>query len=72
MISKIAPLIVMGMAAQSFYNKGKKGEKMEDKQRSKSMEKAVMKKKMGKSCSSCGGKGCSKCASGSVGQGKYK
>ena len=43
-----------------------------EKVRSKAINKAVMKKKMSKSCSSCGGKGCSKCASGSVGQGKYK
>ena len=27
MISKIAPLVVMGMAAQSYYNKTKKGKK---------------------------------------------
>ena len=27
MISKIAPLMVMGMAAQSYYNKTKKGKK---------------------------------------------
>ena len=63
------PLVVMGLGAHEY---NKKGMKMKDKHSSKAMEKAVLKKKMSKSCSSCGGKGCSKCASGSVGQGKYK
>ena len=69
MISKIAPLVVMGMAAQSYYNKTKKGKKemahakkKNEKSRSLAMEKAVAKKKRSKSkCPKCGGKGCSHC-----------
>ena len=68
MISKIAPLMVMGMAAQSYYNKTKKGKqqrkeamkkKMYGKKSSvstKDLSKAMAKKKLGKS------KKCSKCS----------
>lgn len=74
MIGKIAPLLVMGMAAQSFTHK--KGKKMGDvayeqrkkdryEAQDKEIAKKAAKKKMSKSkCKSCGGKGCSKCSKG--------
>ena len=67
------PIVLMAGAAQTYTQKkgfGKmKGDlnsdgKMSDyeKARSKAIEKAVAKKKMSKkSCSKCGGKGCSYC-----------
>jgi type II secretory ATPase GspE/PulE/Tfp pilus assembly ATPase PilB-like protein len=56
MISKIAPLMVMGMAAQSYYNKTKQGKK------DKEIAKKAAKKRMQKTkCPKCGGKGCSHC-----------
>ena len=59
MISKIAPLVMMGMGAQSYYNKTKQGKK------DKEIAKKAAKKRMSKSkCKSCGGKGCSKCSKG--------
>lgn len=62
MLKKVLPLVVMGLGAHEY-----------DKKSGKKMAKKVAKKKLKASkCSSCGGKGCSKCASGSVGQGKYK
>ena len=51
MISKIAPLMVLGMAAQSYYNKsGKKKPKeiLIDPNTGKEMKKAVQKKKLEK------------------------
>ena len=51
--------MVMGMAAQSYYNKTKQGKK------DKEIAKKAAKKRMSKSkCKSCGGKGCSKCSKG--------
>ena len=44
MISKIAPLMVLGMAAQSYYNKTKKGKKMKEKRELSDKEKELQKK----------------------------
>ena len=65
MLKKIAPLIIMGMAAQSYHNKGKKGEKKMhkgdlnkdgkmsgyEKKRSKAIQKAILKKRKKKGMS---------------------
>lgn len=57
MLKKIAPLMIMGMAAQDYYNKSGK-----EKKKNKKLEKAVAKQKMKKGkCPKCGGKGCSHC-----------
>jgi ABC-type Fe3+-citrate transport system substrate-binding protein len=54
MLKKIAPLMIMGMAAQDYYNKSGSEKKL---------KKAVEKKKIKKSkCPKCGGKGCSHCS----------
>lgn len=48
--------MVMGMAAQSYYNKTKQGKK------DKEIAKKAAKKRMQKTkCPKCGGKGCSHC-----------
>ena len=44
MLKKIAPLMIMGMAAQDYYNKSGK-----EKKKNKKLEKAAAKKKMQKS-----------------------
>lgn len=74
MISKIAPLMILGMAAQSYHNKTKKGKKKMkgdlnkdgkmskyEKKRSKAIQKAVLKqsKKKSKSNSANTGDGTS-------------
>tara|TARA_A100001201_G_scaffold137600_1_gene127646 strand:- start:1193 stop:1432 length:240 start_codon:yes stop_codon:yes gene_type:complete len=74
---KILPMVVMGLGAHEYNKKGMKmkGDLNKDgkmsgyeKKRSDAIQKAVAKKKMGKTkCSHCGGKGCPKCSSG-----KYK
>ena len=80
MISKIAPLMVLGMAAQSYYNKTKKGKKEMkgdlnkdgkmsgyEKKRSKAIQKAILKKRKKKGMSNSANTGDGTSAA----QGKY-
>ena len=80
MISKIGPLMILGMAAQSYYNKTKKGKKEMkgdlnkdgkmsgyEKKRSKAIQKAILKKRKKKGMSNSANTGDGTSAA----QGKY-
>lgn len=55
MITKVLPLMVLGMGAQSYYNKTKEGKALAKKVAQKKLEKS------NKKCPKCEGKGCSHC-----------
>ena len=57
MLKKIAPLVIMGMAAQSYDKESSTDKKMAKKVAKKKMKKSKCPKCSGKGCSHCGGDG---------------